>query len=153
MQCFWIALVVALASCAAPPPQQPPSSPLSTVSVAPEPRPHAPVPLSQETLAQRAKCEAGDLWACILVGLAFERGDGAPADLPSAAHYYQLACDTRIAEACALLVNVYSAGGEGVPRDPERVASLKQLLCEDGHEIHCAPVVEDTPFDDPTADP
>jgi hypothetical protein len=145
-----LTLVIALVGCASQPtpePQRPPQRPV--ISVAPRPRVHAPeAAVSQETLAQRQLCEARDLWACILVGLAFERGDGAPADLPTAARYYHLACDHRIAEACALLVNLYGAGGPGVARDPAQVSRLEQLLCEDGHEIHCQPVVEDDVVDD-----
>ena len=138
-------LVLAVAGCASRVAPEP-SQPRPPVSVAPPVHVPDAAVVSQELLAQRTLCHAGDLWACVIVGLAYDRGDGTPADLPTAVHYYHLACDHRIAEACALLINLYAAGGQGVTRDPAQVSRLKQLLCEDGHEIHCAPVVEEDPF-------
>jgi hypothetical protein len=146
-------LVFALVGCASQPTPEPAQPPQRPISVAPLPRVRAPEPaVSQEVLAQRALCEAHDLWACIVVGLAYESGDGVPADLPTAARYYHLACDDRIAEACALLMNLYAAGGPGFARDPAQASRLKQLLCEDGHELHCPPVVEADPPEDPCSE-
>jgi TPR repeat protein len=129
--------IVMLVGCATSPRPAPldnagkPRSPVAVVEV------EKPSPFSAEVASQRAGCEGGDTWDCVRVGLALQSGDGAPIDLPEAARYFTLGCDANIPESCALLVNLYRAGGEGFAADPDKAAELSQRLCDDGFDTHC----------------
>lgn len=78
-------------------------------------------PEQQTALLERG-CAGGDLFACSLVGLRYEQGDGAPFDMARARALYELACDGGDAYGCANLAEVYRAGIGVAPDIPQALA-------------------------------
>ena len=84
----------------------------------------------------RVACTAGDLVACSVLGLLYERGEGVPADAEQAVALYEHACAGEEPSACASLGRMY-AEGAGVERDAERALELFALACRQGDRWSC----------------
>jgi hypothetical protein len=81
-------------------------------------------------------CDDGDLAACTLLGLMYERGAGVAADPNRAAGLYEAACEGGQLRACINL-GLLLEGGRGVGRNPVRAASLYRQVCAGGEAMGC----------------
>jgi TPR repeat protein len=81
-------------------------------------------------------CAAGDASRCYEAGLAYDvedsaEGSSAAKDSPSAASFYQKACDAGKAEGCYELAGKYESG-KGVAKDDFRASDLYSKACTAG---------------------
>lgn len=82
------------------------------------------------------ECDRGVVGSCAEAAVHFEKGRGAPRDLPRAARLYERACDGRDAAACMALASLY-ASGDGVTRDAARQLGLLERACDLGYGAAC----------------
>jgi hypothetical protein len=89
------------------------------------------------------------MFECTIAGLGYRDGDAdehVPMDGTRAVGYLERGCGGRIAEACALLIQIYEYGNPDVAQDLPRVERLEKQMCADGHTDYChrkrGPLVE-----------
>jgi TPR repeat protein len=82
-------------------------------------------------LARRAaaRCRAGRVEACIVLGHLARLGRGVRRSPRRAAALYRRACDMNRAFGCLALAGLF-ASGEGVVADPRRAAHLRARACQ-----------------------
>ena len=88
-----------------------------------------------------ALCDEGDLVACSVLGLLYERGTGVERDPARAVELHARACRGGEPSGCANLGRLHEAG-TGVDADPERALELFRLACRGGDRWSCDRLTE-----------
>jgi uncharacterized protein len=86
--------------------------------------------------ALEKRCKAGEAEHCYYLGIAFERGTGAPVDGKQSLAAYQRACDLDFVLACTNLAGNYR-NGTGTAADPVKAAELYTRACRRGDDLAC----------------
>ena len=128
------AIALTIAACHASSPPPPIAAPAATAT------PAAPAGPTDAFRAHERGCAAGDMFECTIAGLGYRDGDAkerVPMDWTRAVGYLERGCGGRIAEACALLIQIYEIGNPDVAQDLQRVDRLEKQMCADGHPDYC----------------
>jgi hypothetical protein len=80
----------------------------------------------------RAKAEAGDARAGLLLALRYDNGEGVPLDRAEAAKWYLLAAEAGLADAQNSIGSLYEAG-EGVAQDSGKAAAWYRKSSDQGN--------------------
>lgn len=86
--------------------------------------------------ASLAVAAGADVPPAYRAGVAYERGEGAPADKARAVAYYAEACDGGYMAACFATARLFERG-EGVPRNDARASALFAKACDGGDADAC----------------
>lgn len=81
-------------------------------------------------------CDHGEPKGCNMLGVLYQEGRGATADLDQAARLYEKACSQRDGWGCNNLGKLYQTG-KGKPMDPARAAPLFTQACDLGNAEGC----------------
>jgi hypothetical protein len=82
-------------------------------------------------------CDRGISFACTVVALRFERGDGVAKDLTRAVRLHERACELRDVASCSTAARMH-ASGAGVPPSRVRQLDLLDKACALGDGAACA---------------
>ena len=97
-----------------------------------------PTDVSRATPLYKQACEGGESWACVNLGVMYEKGrGGAPQDEPRAVVLYKKACEAGVAQGCGNLGAMYTRGRGSLPKDEARGAALYKQACEGGSALGC----------------
>jgi TPR repeat protein len=91
---------------------------------------------SQALPLEQKACAAGNLEACMSLGVMYEFAEGVPQDYAQALTLYQRVCDGGEPQGCGQLGSLY-AHGRGVPLDYGRAIDLFQAACQAGEPRSC----------------
>jgi TPR repeat protein len=83
-------------------------------------------------------CDRGLAFACMLVALRVERGEGVPKDLTRAVRLHERACELRDASSCVSAARMH-ASGSGVPPTRAKQIELLATACTLG-DVHACSV-------------
>lgn len=83
-------------------------------------------------------CDRGLAFACMLVAMRVERGEGVPKDLTRAVRLHERACELRDASSCVSAARMH-ASGAGVPPSRARQVELLATACTLG-DVHACSV-------------
>jgi TPR repeat protein len=83
-------------------------------------------------------CDRGLAFACMLVAMRTERGEGVPRDLTRAVHMHERACELRDASSCVSAARMH-ASGAGVPPSRAKQVELLATACTLG-DVHACSV-------------
>jgi hypothetical protein len=86
--------------------------------------------------ALEKRCKAGDGEHCYYLGIAFERGTGAPVDGKQSLAAYQRSCDLDFLLGCTNLAGNYLKG-TGTAANPLEAAELYTRVCRRGDDYAC----------------
>ena len=84
----------------------------------------------------RRGCETADGAACAMIAVAYDQGNGVPADPVTASVLYDRSCARGYAKGCYNL-GLMLANGEGVPADMRRAIALFDQACTAGAWRSC----------------
>ncbi len=82
-------------------------------------------------------CDRGIAFACTIVAMRIERGDGAPKDLTRAVRLHDRACELRDAPSCVSAARMHAIGS-GVPPSRAKQVELLGNACTLGDAHACA---------------
>lgn len=82
-------------------------------------------------------CDRGISFACAVVALRVERGEGVPRDLTRAVRLHERACELRDVPSCVTAARMH-ASGAGVPPSRARQLELLDAACTLGDGTACA---------------
>jgi hypothetical protein len=82
-------------------------------------------------------CERGIAFACTVVAMRIERGDGIPRDLTRAVRLHERACELRDASSCVSAARMHAVGS-GVPPSRAKQVELLGTACTLGDAHACA---------------
>lgn len=85
-------------------------------------------------------CHAGDADACLVAGVWFEEGHGAPKNVRHARTAYETGCSLGGGRACALLGLRLERGEHGWPTSLDEAAAFYADACKAGEEVGCVGV-------------
>ena len=81
-------------------------------------------------------CDRGIAFACTVVAMRIERGDGVPKDLTRAVHLHERACELRDAPSCVSAAHMHAIGN-GVPPSRAKQVELLGTACTLGDAHAC----------------
>ena len=92
--------------------------------------------LAKARPALEKRCKAGDAEHCYYLGIAFERGTGAPIDGKRSLAAYQRACDLGFVLGCTNLAGNYLKG-TGTAANAVKAAQIYTQACRRGDDLAC----------------
>lgn len=84
-----------------------------------------------------AECDRGMAFACTIVAMRIERGEGVPKDLTRAVVLHERACELKDAPSCVSAARMH-ASGSGVPPSRAKQIELLGAACKLGDGLACA---------------